>query len=214
VEPKYAARKLVLGKSALAAAGLKKYIGLDDDAVFGNMMLDREAAIELEFLLHGSKEDVDNFNYVFQGTAEKNLPPHVEDDVRRGEYHGGALQPGDYDKGHAGMTLNHFVTHETSHIAGLKRCHVLVLRLYTSNSFGRFNRPLRGGDNPHPFRMSVYVLAEAIKMLRVVNAKLHSEKFNQVEVEILTSHLATQFAIEFICVELTFENVCSGCIGA
>ena len=35
-----------------------------------------------------------------------------------------------------------------------------MLRLYTSNSFTCFNEHLRAGQCPHPFRFSVYMLAQ------------------------------------------------------
>ena len=52
--------------------------------------------------------------------------------------------------------------------ANLQRHHVLVLRLYTSNTYRRLNGPLRditgANDPPHPFRyiyiyISIYILS-------------------------------------------------------
>ena len=47
--------------------------------------------------------------------------------------------------------------------ANLQRHHVLVLRLYTSNTYRRLNGPLRditgANDPPHPFRFTAYVTA-------------------------------------------------------
>ena len=47
--------------------------------------------------------------------------------------------------------------------ANLQRHHVLVLRLYTSNTYRRLNGPLRditgANDPPHPFRFIAYVTA-------------------------------------------------------
>ena len=79
------------------------------------------------------------------------------------------------------MTLEHFVNHPTSKLAGLKIHHVLVLRLYTSSSFRKFNAPLRQGETSHPWKFIVYFLTEALKKLRVVAAKLHPEEFNKVQ---------------------------------
>lgn len=67
---------------------------------------------------------------------------------------------------HKGMMLNDFVAHKTSREAALSRWQVAMLRLYTSSSYKRFNGPLRQKQKPHPFRMSVFVLTEAIKKLR------------------------------------------------
>ena len=43
---------------------------------------------------------------------------------------------------------------------------MLVLRLYTSSSYPRFNTPLRQRVKPHPFAMSVYFLDEALRKLK------------------------------------------------
>jgi hypothetical protein len=113
----------------------------------------------------------------------------VKRDIKRGNYHGGSLEKDDYDAGHAGMILEDFVQDENSVVAKLKRHHVLVLRLYTSNTYRLFNGPLRrlatGSKTtaaiPHPLRFTVYVLTEALKMLRVVAAKQNPEEFNTVQ---------------------------------
>jgi hypothetical protein len=91
-------------------------------------------------------------------------------------------------QGHAGMTLDDFVDHAFSRMAGLRRHHVLALRLYTSSTYRQLNGPLRKinsatgrGQAPHPFRFTIYVLSAALKMLRVVAAKLNPEEFNTVK---------------------------------
>jgi hypothetical protein len=133
--------------------------------------------------LHGSEDDCDNYYYIKNGTAGKweDLPEQVKRDIERGSYHGGSMSKEDYDQGHEGMTLEHFVNHPTSKLAGLKIHHVLVLRLYTSSSFRKFNAPLRQGETSHPWKFIVYFLTEALKKLRVVAAKLHPEEFNKVQ---------------------------------
>ena len=185
-DSKYVARKLVLETSAIAAAGLKQALGLED-RLLGNMLQEPEVAIECEILRHGTWEDKDNFYYIQKGCAQKweHIPEHVKEDIRRGMYHGGVLNEGDYDAGHAGWTLDDFVRHEHSALANLKRHHVLALRLYTSDTYRRLNGPLREltgvHDRPHPFRFTVYVLMEALKLLRVVEAKLNPADFNCVK---------------------------------
>lgn len=181
----------MLRASALAAAGLRPALGLSDDRLLGNLIRDPETAIELEFLEHGSTEDKENFHYIYRGRAGewRDVPTHVKAEIARGRYHGGELGPDDYDAGHTGMGLDDFVGHRVSRQAQLKRHHVLVLRLYTSSTFARFNRPLRQlsllapahAHAPHPFRFSVYILAEALKMLRVVGAQTDPTGFNQVQ---------------------------------
>ena len=72
--------------------------------------------------------------------------------------------------GHAGMTLDNFVQHEKSVLAQLDRVHVLVLRLYTSSSHKKFNYALRNEVQPHPWKLCVYWLSEALRQLRGVQA--------------------------------------------
>ena len=181
-EDKFVATKLILGASEIAAGGLDKATGMTDE-VKAAYLRDPAAVIEMEVLLHGSNQDCDNFYYIRNGVAQKwdDYPEQVQEDVRNGKYHGGSLGPDDYDAGHAGKKLEDFVNHPTSKLAGLKSHHVLVLRLYTSSSFRRFNGPLRRGESPHPWMCCLYVLTQALKMLRVIDAKLHPEEFNQVK---------------------------------
>ena len=97
----------------------------------------------------------------------------------RHRYHGGVLETGDFDLGHEGKTLADFVNHEYSRLAQLLRPHVLALRMYTSSSYPCFNKPLRDRQKPHPFAMSVYYLADALKKLRAVGAQIDPEEFTQ-----------------------------------
>ena len=181
-EDKFVAMKLILGASEVAAGGLDKATGLTDEYKAA-CLRDPLASIEMELLLHGSKKDCENFYYILDGTAQTwdDYPAQVQEDIRSGTYHGGSLGPDDYDAGHAGMKLEDFVNHPTSKLAGLKPHHVVVLRLYTSSSFRKFNGPLRWGESPHPWKFALYALTEALKMLRVVDARLHPADFNQVK---------------------------------
>jgi len=181
-EPKFAATMLTIGESEIAARGLQAALGLDDDAVLAGFMLDPIAAIQVEVLRHGSENDCDNFYYILRGVSQKtmDLPAQVKRDMASCTYHGGTLEEGEYDRGHKDWRLADFVNHETSKLAGLKSHHVLALRLYTSSSYDKFNRPLRTEQTPHPWRFTVYVLAEALKKLRVVDATLHGQDFNTV----------------------------------
>ena len=61
---KFLIKTLVLGASEVAAGGLDTASGLTDD-VKGGYLVDPLAAIELEVLLHGSKQDCDNFYYIW-----------------------------------------------------------------------------------------------------------------------------------------------------
>ena len=181
-EHKFAAHKLILGASEAAAGGVEAACGLEDVVKAGGLR-DPLAAIEREVLLHGSPDDCDNFYYIKLGVAGKwdDLPEQVKVDLERGFYHGGTISKEEYDAGHAGMTLEDFVNHPTSKLAGLKIHHVLVLRLYTSSSYRAFNGPLRQGVRPHPWKFCMFFLTEALKKLRVVDAKLYPEEFNAVK---------------------------------
>jgi hypothetical protein len=56
------------------------------------------------------------------------------------------------------------------------------LRLYSSSSFGLFNKGMREKTNPLPIRVSVYVLHEALKKLRKVAAEENPNGYNKVKI--------------------------------
>jgi hypothetical protein len=99
-----------------------------------------------------------------------------------GWYHGGGFKINDFDEGHDGLTLEDFVNLEICQLAGLKPWHVAVLRMYTSSSFSQFNVYLRRKTNPHPFKLSIYYLDEALRMMRSLEAQLDPEAYNQTKV--------------------------------
>ena len=76
-----------------------------------------------------------------------------------------------------GMTLADFVSDPNSREAELEEAHVLALRLYTTRAFLLINIPLRDlgrheRGEAHPLPVTVAFLAEAIRRLRAVGAKL------------------------------------------
>jgi len=97
----------------------------------------------------------------------------------QGCYHGGNLEDGEYDYEHNGLKLRDFVFHKHSQGCDLSEAHVLAVRIYTTSSYPKLNRPLRNrpvvpGKTrflPHPFRMTVYYLDEGLRKLRTVAAK-------------------------------------------
>jgi hypothetical protein len=95
-EHKYAAHKLILGTSVIAAGGIEVACGLEDEVKAGGLR-DPLAAIEREVLLHGSEDDCDNYYYIKNGTAGKweDLPEQVKRDIERGSYHGGSMSKED-----------------------------------------------------------------------------------------------------------------------
>jgi hypothetical protein len=199
--PKFCARKISVGSSAVSAKGLRSAVGLEDNHVLANMLKDPEHTIECEILVAGDKDDIDNFYSVKDGTSGKqdDMPDHVKHSFQTGQYHGGSITESDYDaeydkddKGdnvgpnlRAGKKLEYFHEHETSALAGLLIWHVLVLRLYTSSSFRLFNAPLRSlltnngqTKSQHPLRFTVYMLTEGIKKLRAVEAQRDPVGYN------------------------------------
>jgi hypothetical protein len=185
--PKFCARKISVGSSAVSAKGLRSAVGLEDDNVLANMLKDPEHTIECEILVAGDKDDIDNFYSVKDGTSGKwdDTPDHVKLSFQTGNYHGGDITESEYDTGNTGKKLADFHKHEASVLAGLVIWHVLVIRLYTSNSFRLFNAPLRSlltnngqTKSQHPMRFTVYMLTEGIKKLRAVEAQRDPVGYN------------------------------------
>ena len=147
-------------------------LGLDDYEVFGASMLDPFSAMEAEWNEHGTEEDKANWQYVVHGIAgdAEWIPRHIK-----------ALGH-ELDIGREGCTLENFLELPASRKAGLKKEHVIALRLYSSSSFGLFNKGMREKTNPHPIRVSVYMLNEALKKLRTVAATENPNEYNKVKI--------------------------------
>jgi hypothetical protein len=110
------------------------------------------------------------------------VPQHVKESFVSGVYHGGSLVAADFDAGHEGWELQKFMELPSSRLAGLRREHIIALRLYSSDSFRLFNVGMRAKTKPHPIRFTVYVLYEALKKLRRVVAKENPDEYNKVKV--------------------------------
>ena len=175
---------LVFGGSEEAAKGLLVFIGLNDDMLLGQLLEQGVGAIQTEFEDHGSLQDLENFHYVCYGVAQNqsDMPAHVKDDIEKGTYHGGRLDPYDYDDGHQGWKLQDFLHHEHSVQSNLTKMNVLAARVYTTSSYKRFNAPLRNFKPnhalPHPFKITVYHLNVGLRNLRAVEAVNHRENFS------------------------------------
>ena len=75
------------------------------------------------------------------------------------------------------MTLADFMADPNSREAELEEAHVLALRLYTTKAYLLINNPLRDlgrhqRGEAHPLPVTVAFLAEAIRRLRAVGAKM------------------------------------------
>jgi hypothetical protein len=106
--------------------------------------------------------DLARFNYVV-GTAKRALQPNTVADPAGGERYNVR------DDGHDGWTLAKFMDMRVVHHAGLTLAEFVATRLYTSNSYGRINGPLRKGctkNKPHPFPATTSLLFTALGKLR------------------------------------------------
>ena len=81
-----------------------------------------------------------------------------------------------------GGSCSSFWELDASKKAGLRKEHVIALRLYSSSSFGLFNKAMREKTNPHPIRVTVYVLHDALKKLRKVAATENPREYNKVKI--------------------------------
>ena len=79
------------------------------------------------------------------------------------------------DAGNEGLTLDDFCKQPDARKAKLTKAHVLTLRLYTSNSYGRVNDPLRQGVKPHPFAATTFYIHDGIALLRTTRADSATE---------------------------------------
>jgi hypothetical protein len=175
-DDKFSATTLLLGNSK--DSDLRPLIGLDSNDVFGASMRDPFEAMKNEWHEHGTEEDKANWRYVVEGIAcdPEWIPRHVQESEKA------CNKAAEFDIGHKGWKLQQFLELDASKKAGLKKEHVIALRLYSSSSFGLFNKAMREKTNPHPIRVSVYVLHEALKKLRKVDAEENPDEYNQVKV--------------------------------
>jgi len=126
------------------------------------------AAMEAEFMAHGTEEDKECFHYVRYGKTGDNAK----------QWPNGVLDEGR----EKGLSLEWFVEHREARAAQLTVGMVLALRLYTTACYKSINNHLRGFDvnfqprplsaeHPHPLPITVHLLTEAIGQLRAVEAK-------------------------------------------
>lgn len=156
---------LVTGQPKDAARGLSHYLKINDSKLF-ERMVHGVAAIRQEFADRGTPEDQECLDYILNhpaGSSALEFPNGVRDCGRNGE------------------RLTDFVRHPNSQMSGLSEAHVLALRLYTSAAYKSLNTPLRNleSSEPHPFPVTICLLAEGIKRLRSVMAE--DESANEVQ---------------------------------
>ena len=98
---------LVFGGSEEAAQGLYSFIGLEDKELLARLLGRGIEAMQDEFILNGSLQDLENFFYVRYGIAQNqaDMPAHFKDDLQKGKYHSGDILPEEYDEGNRGKSL-------------------------------------------------------------------------------------------------------------
>lgn len=153
VEPDW----LITGQPQHAALGVNFYLQISDDDL-RERMIHSMLSIRREFADHGTDEDKECLDYILNqraGSSDLMFPNGVRDQGRSGE------------------TLVDFVNHPSSRQSGLTEAHVLALRLYTSAAYRSINQPLREQERtaPHPFPVTVNLIAEGLRRLRAVGAK-------------------------------------------
>ena len=186
-ELKYIAEKMRFGKPIESSLALHKLLGIEEEEL-SRLRQAGEAAIIDEVAAHGRHHrdeygwtDSDWMKYVKDGRVNERQPPEVLEEFSASPLSGhsvGAPSGGfsasgapieGFDKGHQGMKLDDFLNHPLAVTAGLKRQHVLALRLYSCSVYRSINKPLHDGcspERPHPYPALVANITEAFRKLR------------------------------------------------
>lgn len=155
---------LIYGQPIERLVGLHKLLGIGDPDDLRFLRVRGEDAIASEMAAFGAAGGTDGLGWTdsdynvycsTQAADERALPAGMP----------GAV----LDSGHAGMRLNDFTQLPTASAAGLKRAHVLAVRLYTCSAYRVVNTALRNGCSlarPHPYPATVVSLLEAARLLR------------------------------------------------
>jgi len=159
---RFLARHVRYGRPFEANCGLHRLLGLGSEEELKHIKDGGEATLVAEITKCKTAErDVGGFddmywlNYVQSEPAEERAMP-------------AGMPAPSLDQGHTGMMLDDFVKLPTAAAAGLKRIHVLALRLYTTSVHQTLNRALREGCSParpHPYPALVAWLCEALHKL-------------------------------------------------
>ena len=152
---------MIVGKPVTAARGIWAALGIEQSGKrCTSIMSDGVAEITREFSKlsgHCDAGDIARFDYIFNQAAVLLVQ---DNGIKR-------------DTGNEGMMLGDFVKQPDARKAQLTKAHVLALRLYTSNSYGRINWPLREGcseESPHPYAATTFYIHDAITKLRAARA--------------------------------------------
>jgi hypothetical protein len=151
------AKELICGEYRHAAQGFQMLLNVSEDDVFDRARAG-VAAIEEEVKALGDKNVLEQLEYILHSRASVK-----------------SFSNGLRDKGHEGMRLRDFVSHEHAVTAELTAAEVVALRLYTTSAFQQINNPLRDQERisrgeAHPLPVTVTLIAKGIKKLRTINA--------------------------------------------
>ena len=158
---------LKYGRPIEAAQGLHRLLGISDADDLKQLRMRGEDSIRREVLAARVRAkdalgwtDADWLQYMSeQAAGERPLPAGMPAPL--------------LDSGRRGERLDDFCRLDAARLAGLKRGHVLALRLYTSSVFRTINACLHHGcseQRPHPYPGLVALLAEAIQLMRKAGA--------------------------------------------
>lgn len=160
---RFVSRLCRFGRPIEAGVGLHKLLGLSSEDEVARLRASGEGAIVEEFATADSTvrdaagwTDREWLNYIKDAPAEERKMP-------------AGMPCGTLDEGHTNMRLEHFAELPNAVAAGLKRAHVLALRLYTTSVHHSINKPLREGcspSHPHPYPATVVLLCDALKRMR------------------------------------------------
>lgn len=175
---RFEANVLITGRPENAALGVNEYMLQTDEYVWAGMARGVPAIVE-EFEKNGTAEDRECLDYVLNQLAGSSELKFQWKKLRRDIFY--KREP----DGRHGQPLSYFVNHPNSLKARLKISHVLALRVYTTAAYASLNNPLRNigpfAGKPHPFAVTVALIADAIRRLRAVGAegpsadKLHTD---------------------------------------
>ena len=165
---KFLSRQMRYGRPIESGVGLYKLLGLESEEELARLRAGGERVVVEEIIaVHAESRDragysdADWLQYVKEEPAEeRKLPPGMPASI--------------LDEGHTAMTLDDFAQHPIAVAAGLKRIHVLALRLYTTSVHHSINTPLLDGCSTtkrHPYPALVAWVAEAIGKLRAAEVE-------------------------------------------
>jgi hypothetical protein len=172
-----------------------------DEAEINRRILNGTAAIKDEVMALGNKVVIEQFYYILQQKAsEKKFPNGIQ------------------DKGHKGMRLKDFVSHQSSRVARLTEAEVVALQLYTTAAFKHINTPLcdmicikKGIE--HPLPVTVALITRGIKKLRALDADSATATQSQMLWRGLKQIRQTDYFAERGGTEVCDLFKCSVCIG-